>query len=89
MLDICDVYVVFIKRIICKYLIFTFVKTRNANGETGFFLDNTHGEVLCIETSPAFLATADYLNAVWKFILKHIASHLYLLSPITPKMAKI
>lgn len=28
-----------------------------------FFLDNIHGEVLNIETNPAFLATADDLNA--------------------------
>lgn len=51
--------VLFIKRIICKRLIVTFVKTHNANGETGIFWDNIHREVLNIETSPAFLATAD------------------------------
>lgn len=58
-------YYLFIKRIICKRLIVTFVKTHNANCETGIFLDNIHGEVLNIETSPAILATADDFNAVW------------------------
>lgn len=41
------------------YLIFTFAKARNANGETGIFPDNTNGEVLSLDTNLAFLATAD------------------------------
>lgn len=44
---------------IWEYYILTFVKTRNANGETGFIWDNTKEEVLSIETDLAFIATAD------------------------------